>query len=99
MKTLLGEIYDGEGKPVFSATREFVARRLLPVLAKGAVAGVVVGAIVTLFNYLLEVAGEFARVMSCLWSASPCLCIISRAFSPRAGEAVFRALKPPPAAK
>ena len=60
MKTLLGEIYDGEGKPVFSATREFVARRLLPVLAKGAVAGVVVGAIVTLFNYLLEVAGEFA---------------------------------------
>lgn len=64
VRNTLGEIYDGEGKPVFSDVRQFVARRLLPVLAKGAVAGVVVGAVVTLFNYLLEVAGEFAALFA-----------------------------------
>ena len=61
---MLGEIYDRDGKPLFCDTAVFVTRRLLPVLAKSAVAGVVVGGVVTLFNYLLEVAGEFAALFA-----------------------------------
>ena len=64
MKGMLGEIYDRDGKPLFCDTAVFVTRRLLPVLAKSAVAGVVVGGVVTLFNYLLEVAGEFAALLA-----------------------------------
>lgn len=64
MKGMLGEIYDRDGKPLFCDTAVFVTRRLLPVLAKSAVAGFVVGGVVTLFNYLLEVAGEFAALFA-----------------------------------
>lgn len=64
MRNLLREIYDVEGKPVFSDMRSFVVYRIMPVLAKGAVAGVVVGAVVTLFNLLLETASEFAELFA-----------------------------------
>lgn len=64
MRILTSEIRDVEGNPVFYRMRDFVAYRVMPVLTKGAVVGVVVGAIVTLFNLLLEIAGEFAELFA-----------------------------------
>lgn len=54
---------DKDDAIVAPTVKKYVCVRLLPVLARSAVAGAVVGVLVTLFNLLLELGSEFALLI------------------------------------